>query len=250
MLARTAAALLLSLLLFSLAPGPVRAQSPGPALPMGMDIRKAPVGAWAAYSVKVADMPPMKQHFALVGRDADTHSVEMTSEGGMMGNAGKVVIKVVLEADPKKKDRVRQFVMQIGGNDPMQLPKDDAQSKNQFAPVDPKKLVGTKKITVPAGSFSTKQYRDKTAAGTVDVWVSDQAPPFGLVKLQGNVTQGAGEEKYPLLMELTAQGTDAKPAITKAPRPFDQQVLMGQMSKAVGAPPPPAPPPSTPKKDK
>src|SRR3954449_6018499 len=78
-LARMRTALVLLLLA---AAAPARAQTLGTPLPIGMDLRKAPVGAWSEYTVTVADLPPLKQRFAVVARDAATHSVEMTSEGG------------------------------------------------------------------------------------------------------------------------------------------------------------------------
>jgi hypothetical protein len=212
---------------------PAAAQSPGPVLPMGMDIRKAAVGTWSEYTVTVAELPPFQQRFALVGRDAATHSVEMISQGGTMGPAGKAIIKVILEADPAKKERVRKVIIQVADNDPMELQQDPSRDKDQFAPLNPRKLVGKETLKVAAGSFATRHYRDKAAAGVMDVWVSDEAPPFGIVKMRGSASQG-GETSYPITLELAARGKDAKPVITKAPQPFDQSVLMGQMNRAVG----------------
>jgi hypothetical protein len=213
---------------------PAAAQSPGPTLPMGMDIRKAPVGAWSEYTVTVADLPPFKQRFALVSRDAATHSVEMTSEGGTMANGPRATLKVILEADPAKKERVRQLIMQLADNDPMELKQaPGAQSKDQFAPLDPRKQIGKETVKVAAGSFATRHYREKTASGAMDVWVSDEAPPFGIVKMRGSASQG-GDTTYPITIELAARGKDAKAIITKPPQPFDPAVLMGQMNRAVG----------------
>jgi hypothetical protein len=219
---------------------PAAAQTPGPALPMGMDIRKAPLGAWSEYAVTLAEVPPFRQRFALVSRDAATSSVEMSSEGGSMMGSGKVVVKVILETDPGKKERVRKLIMQLGDNDPMELKAESGTQKDQFAPLNPKKLVGTETLKVAAGTFTTKHYRDKGAAKdgpAVDLWVSDEAPPFGLVKLQGSVSQGDGQAKYPITMELSARGKDAKAVVTKRPQPFDQAVLMGQMDRSVGKTP-------------
>jgi hypothetical protein len=210
---------------------------PGPPLPVGMDMRKAPVGSWSAYDVNVTGMPTMKQRFALVARDAETSTVELTTEGGMMGpgSAGRVVLRVVLEANPAKKERVRKLVMQLGDNDPMELRQDQAAGKNQFAPLDPRTLVGKEKVKVPAGTLASRHHREKTATGLTDVWVSDDAPPFGLVKLRGMVSQAPGAASYPVIMELTERGKDARAAIVKAPQPFDPQVLQGQLGRALGA---------------
>jgi hypothetical protein len=207
---------------------------PGPPLPTGMDMRKAHVGDWSEYTITVTGMPPLKQRFALVARDAATNTVEMISEGGSMGRGGKVAVKAVLAADPGKRDRIKQLVMQLGDNDPMELRQEGAQ-KDQFAPLDPRKLVGSERLTVAAGTFATKHYRDKKASGdTVDTWVSDEAPPFGLIKLQGSVTQAPGAPSYPVTMELSGKGKGAKATVTKPPRPFDPAVLMGQMNRTVG----------------
>jgi hypothetical protein len=51
----------------------------------------------------------------------------------------------------------------------------------------PGKLVGAEKVTVPAGTFETKHYKNempKEAGGmTLDVWMSDKAIPTGVVKM-------------------------------------------------------------------
>jgi hypothetical protein len=210
-------------LLVLAAAAPARAQAPGTTpLPLGMDLRKAAVGAWSEYTVAVADLPSMKQRFAVVGRDAATHVVEMISEGGPLGNK-KMVLRFELEADPKK-DRVRRSIIQLGDSDPMELPP----GSGQFTP--PRKQLGSATIRVPAGSFATKHYRDKAKDGSVmEVWVSDQAPPFGIVKLVGQALEG----RNPVTMELSARGTDAKPAVTKPAQPFNQEVLAGQMRRLV-----------------
>jgi hypothetical protein len=211
-------------LLLLAAAAPARAQTLGTPLPIGMELRKAPVGAWSEYTVTVADLPPLKQRFAVVARDAATHSVEMTSEGGPLGTRSRMVLRFELEADPAKKERVRRSIIQLGDNDPMELPP----GSGQFAP--PKKQVGGGTVKVAAGSFPIRHYRDKAGDGSVlEVWVSDQAPPFGIVKLMGH----SGEGKNPVVMELTARGSDAKPVVTKAPQPFNQEVLTGQMKRVM-----------------
>src|SRR5690349_14308816 len=83
-----------------LAAAPVSAQTLGTPLPLGMDLRKASVGAWSDYTVNVADLPPMKQRFAVVGRDAATHIIEVISEGGPLGPKSRMALRFELEADP------------------------------------------------------------------------------------------------------------------------------------------------------
>jgi hypothetical protein len=171
----------------------------------------------------------MKQRFAVVGRDADTHQLEMTTEGGPLGGNARMVLKFVLEADPAKKDRVRKVVMQLGDNQPMELP----QQTGQFSPLNQRKQLGkAKPLKVAAGTFTAKHYKDKSAANgsVMEVWVSDEVPPFGIVKLMGSAEEG----KNPFTMELVARGDGAKPTVTKPAQAYDQAVLAGQMRRAMG----------------
>jgi len=46
-------------------------------------------------------------------------------------------------------------------------------------------LVGTESVTVPAGTFSCQHYRNQGDHGTVDLWISMQATPYGMVKMTG-----------------------------------------------------------------
>jgi hypothetical protein len=217
-----------------LAPALARAQgTPGPPLPAGMDMRKAPVGSWAGYDVRLTGMPPLEQRYALVGRDAATSTLELTTKGGMMGPGNVMVLRVLLDADPAHKDRVKQIVMQLGDNTPMEL-RPEAGQKEQFAPLDPRRLVRAEPVKVPAGSFATRHYRERTPSGQMDVWVSDEAPPLGIVKLRGSISNGPGAASYPVTLELTTRGKDARPSITRAPQAFDPGVLQNQMSRVLG----------------
>lgn len=73
------------------------------------------------------------------------------------------------------------------------------------------RLVGEEQVTVPAGAFTTRHYRN-AAAGS-DIWVSEEVP-FGIVKVTG--LNGA-------TMELMARGTGAgssvkgEPVLTNVP---------------------------------
>jgi hypothetical protein len=128
-----------------------------------------------------------------------------------------------------------------------------------FTKPSAKGLIGSETLKVAGGSYKTKHYRDKTPQGDkIDYWVSETAPPLGLVKVE--VEQKSNPQiKGKLTMELSAMGKDAKPSITKPAKPFDQAALMQQMMGAAGggpgakpgapgATPKPAPAPAAPKK--
>jgi hypothetical protein len=201
--------------------------------PLAVDLKKVPVGSWAEYSATIGQMT-MKSRWAFVARDKQGHTVEMTMEGGpmaMMG--GKMAMKMVLVPDPTTSSKpVKQMVMQMGSQDPMEMPLNMPNMPTQkFQKPDPKKLVGKETINVAAGSFKTSHYRDTVENGTTDVWVSEDVAPLGMVKVQTTPTPGAkgpgGMPMPSVSMELVARGKDAKPTITKAPKPFNPALMFG-----------------------
>jgi hypothetical protein len=219
----------------ALAPSPVAAQmSPQPPMPMVVDLKKIDVGSWASYTTTMGEMK-MTAKTSLVARDASSVSMETSMEGGMMAMmGGKMTMRLVMDPDPTISEKpVKQVVMQIGDQDPMLAP--DNMPAQKYSKPDPKSLVGKETLKTAAGSFKTAHYRSKTPQGTVDVWVSEDVPPTGLVKLTTEAMQAGGQPIPAMTMELAAMGKGAKPTITKAPKPFDPQKMMG------GAAPAPAP---------
>jgi len=201
-------------------------------MPMAVDLAKVPAGSWADYAMTMGQLPSMKMRIALVSKNATGNTIETSLEGGMMAAAGKMVMQMVLApgADPVAK----KTVMQIGAGDPMDLPVAMTGEK-PFTKPNNKGLVGSETIKVAGGSFKAKHYRDKSPQGEkIDYWVSDSVLPLGLVKVE--VDQKSNPQiKGKVSLELAAMGKDAKPAITKPPKPFDQAALMQQMMSAAGA---------------
>jgi hypothetical protein len=233
------------------------AQQPGqgPPMPIAVDLAKVPAGSWADYAMTMGQLPSMKMRIALVSKNTVGNTIETSLEGGMMAAAGKMVMQMVLAPGP---DPVaKKTVMQIGAGDPMDMPVAMTGDK-PFTRPNNKGLVGSETIKVAGGSFKAKHYRDKSPQGDkIDYWVSDTVLPLGLVKVE--VDQKSNPQiKGKVSLELAATGKDAKPAITKPAKPFDQAALMKQMMSAAGAgagagaksaPPPAAPAaPAAPKK--
>jgi len=227
-------ALLALLVGLALAPSPASAQmGPQPPMPMVVDLKKVPVGSWASYSMTMGGTT-MTSKMALVARDASSVSMETSIEGGMMAMmGGKMTMRMVMDPDPTTAAKpVKQMVMQVGDQDPMIAP--DTMQAQKYSKPDPSTLVGKETLKVAAGSYKTSHYRTKTAHGDVDVWVSEDAAPTGLVKLSTPPMQ-AGQQQVPgMTMELTATGKGAKPLITKPPKPFDPQKMMGGAASAQG----------------
>jgi len=204
----------------------------GPPTPMATDLAKITVGSWAKYNMTMGTMPAMTMKMALVNRSAAGNSLEMSVEGGMAARAGNVVTQMTLA--PGSTGSVQKLVLQVGTNDPMEMPVEGAQA-HQFAKPDPKTLVKEETIKVAAGSYKTKHYHDKTPQGdTVDFWVTESVAPIGLVKIE--MTQKSNPMiNGPIKMELTSVGKDAKSIITKKAKPFDQSALMKEMMAGAGS---------------
>jgi hypothetical protein len=209
----------------------------GPPTPLAVDLAKMPIGSWAKYNMTMGQLPPMSMKMALVARAASGNTLEMSMEGGMAAKAGTVVTQMTLA--PGSEGTVQKLILQVGKNDPMEMPVQGAQGK-QFSKPDPKNLVKQETVKVAGGSFKTKHYHDKTPQGdTVDYWVSESVAPLGLVKIE--MTQKSNPMiTGPITMELAGTGKDAKSVITKKPKPFDQNELVKQMTGG-GGPPPAAP---------
>jgi hypothetical protein len=209
------------------------AQQPGqsPPMPIAMDLSKVPTGSWADYTVTMAQFPPMKLRMALVSRSPAGNVVESAVEGGMMAMVGKMVIQMTLS--PGAEGTLKKSAVQLGANDPMEM--SPMTGNKPFVKPNPKALVGSETIKTDAGSFKTKHYRDKTPQGDkLEYWISDGVPPFGLVKVE--VDQKSNPQvKGTSTFLVSAMGKDAKPSITKTPKPFDQATLMKQMMGGAGA---------------
>jgi hypothetical protein len=116
------------------------------------------------------------------------------------------------------------MTMQRGSEASVDIPVDGLSAQEQFHNPDPNKIVAREKVTVSAGSFLATHYRNSSADGTSDVWVSDEAPPLGIVKIQTTPAPGtndaAGRPAQAVSMELNARGNDATPSlVASAPKP-------------------------------
>jgi len=210
---------------------PASASAQGPGVPSGMplvvDMRKIEVGSWAEYSMAMGNIT-LTSRWALVGRDAKSNTLEMTTKGGPV--AKPVVLRMVLAADPTSNEKPpKPMVMQFGNDEPMLVPADTPVQK--FQQPEAKNLVGKEDLKVAAGTFNTSHYREKNAMGTVDVWVNETVSPLGIVKVitSPEVEKGApaAMQVPAATMELSSTGTGAKATITKKPKPFDAKKMNG-----------------------
>lgn len=208
---RTTAAL--SLLLLA---GPAAAQSVEELCATATNVS---VGQWARYRLTMPQMDnePMEMRMAIVGEEAVNGAPHYWFELNMAASQGTMIMQVLVPGWPYDADQVAGMIMKAGDQPAMRMPAQMMGMMAQRAPGgnvarDMLKecrnadIVGTERVTVPAGTFEAVHLRS-TADGGADIWAA-AAMPFGLIRMQGR----AGE------MVLLGHGTDATSSITETPR--------------------------------
>jgi hypothetical protein len=171
--------------------------------PMSYDaVSKAKAGSWAEYTMSMKGQPPIKMKYAVVDKSDKKMAMEIDSSTPM----GQVMMHMEFEAAPPSEWKLVKARMQLGANPPQDMPTAALATGGIKKNETPGKLVGSEKVTTPAGTFETKHYTrvmPKEAGGsTVEMWMSDKAVPTGLVKM----ADSRGVE-----VVLSSTGTDAKP---------------------------------------
>lgn len=228
-----------------LLPGSALAQSRIPPMPVAVDLSKAPVGAWAEYSLhqdqaKSGRGLKTTVRWALVARDKRGATLEATAHGGpKLGS--KVVMRTVVASDvSKKKQRapIKKLDLQVGSHAPLALSKGALGMQQRLSKPDPKKRVNKGRIKTAAGTFQTVHYRERVDRGSVDIWVSDRVPPLGLVKMTFTPKKRGGAR---ITAELLRSGKGAKSAIVKKPVRLNATVMRKLAAPGLAPRRPPVP---------
>ncbi len=117
---------------------------------------------------------------------------------------------------------VESGYIQVGNKAPMTLPKQYlsgvgsldvslfllSESDLRTGTTRDLKNVGQETITTPAGAVTCSHYRVEKAGQKLDVWVSDEARPVGLVRMQSTGKQK--EENYDLELQELLSGVAPK----------------------------------------
>ena len=163
---------------------------------------KAKKGQWAEYSMTIPGSP---QKLTVRYAVTEKNEREMTMETDSQTPMGPVHSSMTFAPSPPEGYKLVKARMQMGTQPAQDVPAAKLTEGAVKKSDTPGKLVGSEKITVPAGTFDTKHYKHempKEAGGmTLDVWMSDKAVPTGMVKMSG----AGGIE-----MVLAATGTGAK----------------------------------------
>jgi hypothetical protein len=107
---------------------------------------------------------------------------------------GEMVTKILVVTTGTETG-IKRMIMQQPGKPPMEMSgmMMSMMQQHQPHPTTPSggdksgmgELVGTESVTVPAGTFTCQHYRKQDPKGTVDMWVSTQVTPYGMVKMTG-----------------------------------------------------------------
>lgn len=202
------------------------AESP-PALPIAVDVSKVAVGSWAEYSVSGPGQA-MTVRWAVVARGADGTTLEVSMPDAALAASKRTPIVQRITVAPEANEKApttKRAALQIGAADPLEV-----RARKSFAALDPRDKVGDEPIDVTAGHFEAVHYRQKTAQGTLDVWVASSAGPLGLVKLEMSFPATL-KAKGTITVELARTGSDAKAAIVKVPLRFEGKTLAAVRTK-------------------
>jgi len=201
-----------------------------------MDVNKAPVGSYGEYTMTLTDIPPVWMRYALVERKDGLNVLEISVKAQPGAPfRGLAVTQMAITGKKDDDDSVKRMVVQMGdGAQPM-----DMTPMIRMMPKKPKKkkapavMIGVETVRVPAGTFKAKHSRTAGSGGsTIETWTSDEAPPFGIVKMVAHYPPGTAppplnDATVPVTMELvvTRRGGDGHTAITGRVQPFDAAKL-------------------------
>ncbi|MGE5927315.1 MAG: hypothetical protein ACM357_08170 [Gemmatimonadota bacterium] len=175
-------------------------------------------GGWGEYVVVAPrGEAPSTVRFAVIGREERGGSRLVRFETRVRGRSGgSVVTQVLVPGYPYANEALQEVVVQRGKEPPVRwgpalLTRARASAQSALhrliaGACGGATLVGEEEITVPAGVFRTRHFRNAEAGS--DIWISE-AVPFGIVKVTG--PEGAS-------MELLGHGAGGRSSITGEPR--------------------------------
>jgi hypothetical protein len=178
---------------------------------------KPVAGSWAEYQVKMRNQgeTPGKMKISIVGKEGEAYWYEMVMQG-----KERMISKILVSGDPEDRKNVKRMIMKVGNEPAMEMPVMGQPKPPQGKSPSPKgKLVdkGMESVTVPAGTFQARHMQYQGPDGTVDSWVSEKVPPYGVVKSQAKDFE----------MILTGYGMNAKSLVTETPKKMQMPTMPG-----------------------
>lgn len=181
-------------------------------------LKAPPVGHWSEYQIMKEGEPELGMRLAIIGSEEragrEMHWLELAIRPA--DEDGSTIIKLLIPGYPVDVEELEEIVMKsgdgpalkVGGPMMGMIRKIFSDNPGLSAAEECKSMaaVGEESVTVPAGTYQTRHYRNVESGA--EVWASGELP-FGIVK------SFDGEE---YVVELIAHGEGAETAITETPQ--------------------------------
>jgi len=152
------------------------------------DLVNPQVGAWAWYDLKdAATGKAFVVRMALVGEEKVGSQNGYWLEIEIVPLVGyRSVYKMLLTGPAKDPANIRRMLAREGTGEPQEIPLDAAAAEAAAPQSEPeRKLVGAESIkTLDGKAVASEHYELSADDGKTDIWLNDQLPPMGLVKLK------------------------------------------------------------------
>lgn len=194
-----------------------------PAMPARL-VAAAPIGSWADYRFSDG-MHGASIRWVLVGVESGVVRLEATlraEQANLGGTPTRMLLVAKVSPHGDAIDAAKEIVVQIGQSRPVRMPEGWTAIQRRFRAPDPKTFVGKEAIAFGQGHIASEHYRESTPAGTVDFWLSDAAPPLGLVRMRLTpaVNPLTSAPARTLQTELVGLGQGAQAEVVGEPAPF------------------------------
>ncbi len=193
------------------------------------DAEKVQPGAWASYRIHTTeDGKPETLDWKMScvgtekvdGKDGIWLEMEMDMPKSDEGDAAHMIVKSLVVGAQSEKQSIEKMIIQMDEQPPMEMHM-GMEMDEEDAELPEIEELGTETVKVPAGTFTCHHFRTTTDDRITDIYISDEASLYGMVKMQ------SGEEK----MELLDHG--AKGAISQIKgepvNPMDMRQMMKNM---------------------
>ena len=177
-----------------------------------------PIGEWAEYQVSKEGEAELELRFAIVGdeqrggKDLRWFEMAITPEE----EDDRTIMKVLVPGYPFEPDGIEEVVIKSGDSPAMKMGGPMLATIRSSIGENPgisileqcqkMESVGEESVTVAAGTFQTRHFRDSESGG--EIWLTKELP-FGMVKS----TDG---DEYTI--ELIGHGDGAQTGITETPQ--------------------------------
>jgi len=139
-------------------------------------LQKAPVGAWAEYSMMVGTKKGSTMRYSLVEKSAKSLGLEIETV------MPPLVMRMDFAANGASAWKLTRIRMRMGQGPVQDAPPPEGTDEAIKKGGNFGTLLGIETLKTPAGSFECRHYKQKTQQGEGDVWMSDKLLPSGLVQ--------------------------------------------------------------------